>query len=89
LHSLTKYNAKYSWADGDKALVDFAHHLEDSYKNAIIFRVEGDDFLILSEKRLEDADEKIKSYKLFQDSLVSCSVEEKYIEDINQLIAKH
>ena len=88
LHNFSNYNTQNSWAKGDSFLVSFARHLDSLYSKAIVFRVEGDDFMILSEEPLADLDSKIKSSRLFDgDSIVSYSIEENYIKDITTLIS--
>jgi len=86
LHNFSKYNTQNSWSEGDKFLVDFARFLDKLYSDTVVFRVEGDDFMILSEVKLEGIITKIESFSLFQESIVECSVEEKYIDDIYDLI---
>ncbi|MEA3228591.1 MAG: HD domain-containing phosphohydrolase, partial [Campylobacterota bacterium] len=87
LHNFSNYNTQNSWAEGDRFLVKFAEFIDTLYPKTVVFRVEGDDFMILSEKRLEGIIEKIQNHSLFQGSIVECSVEEQYVEDIHNLIS--
>ena len=48
LHNFNKYNLKNGWKKGDKLLAEFSKYLMDNFKNTIIFRVFGDDFVLLS-----------------------------------------
>lgn len=86
LHGFSKYNKELGWSKGDEFLVEFAHFLENRYKNTIVFRVEGDDFMILSEDKIESFDENIGSCPLFCDSIITYSTVEKYVEDVSILI---
>jgi len=85
LHNFTQYNKEFGWSKGDEFLVEFAHFIDGLYENSIAFRVEGDDFMILSESKLELLKESIANSTLFLDSLVTCSISEKFVEDISSL----
>lgn len=87
LNNFSQYNIKFSWTKGDKFLVEFAYFLDNLYPHTIVFRVEGDDFIILSETRIEDIYETVQECSLLKNSIVGCSVEEKFYEDINDLIS--
>lgn len=52
LHRFTNYNRTYSWEKGDEILKKFADDLKESYPNATIFRIHGDDFALLSREKL-------------------------------------
>lgn len=87
LHNFTRYNTENSWAQGDNFLIEFANFLEGLYKKTIVFRVEGDDFMILSEYKLEDIIDRVNTTNLLKNSVVKCSVAEEFIEDVNTLIS--
>ena len=82
LTHFTKYNKKYSWAKGDEFLVEFANCINDLYSDAIAFRVEGDDFLILSEKELTSIDRDISTCSVFKDSVVGFNITSDYVKNI-------
>ncbi len=84
LHNFSEYNRKYSWSKGDEFLVIFSSFLESLYDDAVVFRVEGDDFLILCKKKIDENDEDIAKCPILKDSLVKFSVRENYIEDIKE-----
>ena len=86
LHHFSEYNTQNGWNEGDKFLVKFAKFLDKLYEDTVVFRVEGDDFMILSEVKLETIISKIEDFELLKESIVGCSIEEKYIENINKLI---
>ena len=81
LHHFSKYNDTFSWLEGDKFLVSFASFIHDLYKDTIAFRVEGDDFMILSKVKLPNIKADIDSFKPLKDSIVSFSVSEKFVEN--------
>ena len=74
LHNFSKYNKKLGWKEGDAFLVNFAHFLKRLYANQVIFRVEGDDFLIVSEERLAHIQEEIATFDGFKNTEISFSV---------------
>ncbi len=51
LHNFSQYNSKTSWTDGDLLLKKFAQKLVSLNKSDFIFRIYGDDFLVLSKKQ--------------------------------------
>ena len=50
LHNFNQYNKTYSWAEGDKLLQSFAQTLNELSEKNYVFRIYGDDFIILSAK---------------------------------------
>jgi len=48
LKSFNLYNKKYGWVGGDLFLKTIARALREDYKDALIFRIQGDDFAVLS-----------------------------------------
>jgi len=93
LHNFSEYNKKFSWKDGDVFLVDFADFIDKLYKNSVVFRVEGDDFMILSETKLESVNIDIANYIDSKKSIIGCSVVEELVKDvhskISQIVDKH
>ncbi len=83
LHNFSDFNRIFSWNKGDEFLIDFAKFLKNSYNSSIIFRIEGDDFMILSETALDTINQDIKNYQEEKNSLVTFTVETEYIEDIH------
>ena len=53
LKKFTGYNEKHSWKSGDELLKKVADFLHHHYKKSYVFRVYGDDFILLSEEKLE------------------------------------
>ncbi len=82
LHNFTQYNKEFGWAKGDAFLVEFASFLENLYENSVAFRIEGDDFMILSETKITLLEHDIVSYIKNTKSVIECSVVEEYYEDI-------
>jgi len=47
MKNFSQYNHQNSWNRGNKILYDFAQYLRNSFKDSIIFRIHGDDFVVL------------------------------------------
>lgn len=50
LKNFSKFNKTKSWSEGDVLLKKVSHILKDSFSEALIFRVFGDDFVVISEQ---------------------------------------
>jgi len=50
MHNFTQYNEKYGWSSGDKLLKSFAQYLKKEFSESKIFRIHGDDFVLLCQK---------------------------------------
>ena len=95
LHNFSEYNKKFSWEYGDRLLSNYAKFLKEKFYDSIIFRIEGDDFLIASEINLDIREEdvivddfsKIDSLHASVNSTKKMiqEVDEKLIEDIRNL----
>jgi len=53
LKNFNQYNKKHSWAKGDELLRNFSNILKKIASNEQIFRIHGDDFIILSKEYFE------------------------------------
>jgi diguanylate cyclase (GGDEF)-like protein/putative nucleotidyltransferase with HDIG domain len=51
LKDFTHFNKKFGWGAGDVVLKDIAHILREHFKNSLVFRVFGDDFIVLSQEK--------------------------------------
>ena len=49
LKRFSQYNKKYGWDKGNELLKKFAEHLQSLSPETVLFRIHGDDFLIISE----------------------------------------
>ena len=53
LHNFTKYNKTYGWAMGDTMLRKFALELKRINSNDFVFRLYGDDFILLNKEHFD------------------------------------
>ncbi len=74
LKNFTKYNKENSWEDGNILLQEFAKFLKNRFKNAIIIRYHGDDFIILHKTHHDISTEEISEFKSLQNSSVGVEV---------------
>jgi len=89
LHNFSLFNKKEGWANGNKLLVSFSQYLEEIYPQSLIFRVEGDDFLLLNKEPLEGMQERLNKSSVLEETAVYVTVEEElYIaeERLEELI---
>ncbi|QOY54976.1 response regulator [Candidatus Sulfurimonas marisnigri] len=56
LENFSQYNKKYSWKDGDILLRDFANCLDRHFLHSDVFRIFGDDFVVMSTKEEDIAE---------------------------------
>jgi PAS domain S-box-containing protein/putative nucleotidyltransferase with HDIG domain len=84
LHNFSQYNKDHGWKAGDKFLINFSNFLNNLFDDSVTFRVEGDDFLVISEIVLSSLESKIKEYLLKEGGEISCSVDEEFIKDIKK-----
>lgn len=67
LKKMSLFNRKVGWDKGNKLLVDFATYLQKKYENSLIFRYQGDDFIVLSKERIyfdvDDLDKFFNDYE--------------------------
>jgi putative nucleotidyltransferase with HDIG domain len=84
LNNFSGFNKKFGWKMGDQFLIEFAAFLTALYSEHIIFRVEGDDFMILSEIKIENMQKSMNEFKRIKDTFVTCSVNEEYVRDIHK-----
>ena len=80
LHNFSAYNKKYGWDAGDQFLKEFANFLTNLYPQAAIFRVEGDDFLIITTTPLQNIESEIKHFEKLKNSDISLHIDQEKIE---------
>ncbi len=79
LQNFSVYNKMYGWSKGDLFLSEFANFLTNLYPKAAIFRIEGDDFLIISEKPLEDIETALNRFDKLKEAPVTIHLQQEKI----------
>jgi putative nucleotidyltransferase with HDIG domain len=77
IHNFSKYNDKYGWEKGNQLLLEIAKNIETSLNNNQIFRVEGDDFVVI-----DNCQDNIELNHLVDSDIITINVTK--IEDIFQ-----
>lgn len=84
LNNFTEYNRNFGWSSGDKFLISFANLIDSLYNDTIVFRIEGDDFMILSKIERTLLKEDILKNNILKNTKIALSISEKYIDNIGQ-----
>ena len=90
LHNFTKYNKQYGWNSGDLLLKQIAEILTNEHKDCCIFRLEGDDFIVSSDKYVDIRSPKIdelisKTNNIIQLEIKEFTAEDEKIKSLNDL----
>jgi diguanylate cyclase (GGDEF) domain/uncharacterized domain HDIG len=86
LRHFTQYNKKHGWVAGDALLASFASELKNINDSDFVFRLYGDDFILLNKEHYEIEDKMIELKKILKDSDVTLTY--KHF-DINELHIKN
>jgi len=82
LKNFSEYNRKFSWEDGNNLLIKIAHLFSESFRDANIFRLHGDDFVILSSAHLDMDDDFFEKNSLFENETIS--FDHAYLDNATQ-----
>ncbi|MFK5881458.1 MAG: response regulator [Sulfurospirillum sp.] len=69
LKNFSAYNKKYGWIKGDIFLKSIAEILIKNYPESLVFRFQGDDFIVLNSKGIDFQD----AYKQCKENMIKCS----------------
>ncbi|MDD4506366.1 MAG: response regulator [Sulfurospirillaceae bacterium] len=70
LHHFAEYNNHFGWEGGNQLLLSFASMLTEYFSNTLIFRIHANDFILLSEEKLNFENGPIEAFqKILQDNL--------------------
>jgi len=92
LKKFTIYNNLFGWENGDKFLIDFSNFLRDIFSTDKIFRVKGDDFIILTKNESSVTKVDILKNRLFNNQAISIDMQQiriskiKDIDDLKNII---
>ena len=82
LKNFAKYNENHGWKAGDEVLKKVAECLHDNYAKSYIFRVYGDDFILLSENEL-DISKLDRNISVISKKELHCGIKVLKISDID------
>lgn len=78
LHKFSLYNKNNSWIEGDKLLEKFAHALDTLSDDNLVFRVYGDDFVLLNKEYIDLEESREILEKVLKDTNVKFAY--KYVD---------
>lgn len=77
LKNFSQFNKNNGWSKGNQFLIGVAGILKGIYVNDLVFRFEGDDFIVLSEHDIKDHSDEINRHLVLQATGVNveCSIQ--------------
>lgn len=90
LHRFSEYNNHFGWEGGDQLLLSFASMLTEHFPKTLIFRIHANDFILLSEEKLDFGNKPIAAFeKILQEhlsfSIHSFDIVKEGIDDMAKL----
>jgi len=87
LHNFNQYNKEHGWAGGDKLLASFSKALNKINKSDFVFRIYGDDFIILNESYYDIKRDIASLEEVLMDTGISMTYEhfDMKVESINDI----
>ncbi len=73
LHNFNRYNKKYGWMEGDKLLNRVVDHLHKHFPLSLIFRLHGDDFILLNKEHIEVDISQVDRLEIFKKNHINTS----------------
>ncbi|MEA1892394.1 MAG: HD domain-containing protein [Campylobacterota bacterium] len=83
LHNFSIYNKKNGWKGGDSFLKKIVILLKDSYPDSLIFRIQGDDFAVVSKEHVEIRDDFFQAIDFIQESDIEVAIEHYHLNGSN------
>lgn len=77
IHGLAQYSKTHKWSEGDEILSKFALHLKENFEDSLVFRINGNHFVLLSKLHVEITNDFIKNISFIKDPTLS--VEHSYL----------
>ena len=56
VHNFSKYNSEHSWNKGDEKLIEIVNSLQKFEENHLVFRLFGDDFILLLKRKIDSSE---------------------------------
>lgn len=90
LKNFSQYNKKFGWEEGNAALNAYGEYLTKRYPNATVFRIHGDDFVLISKDFLCDGSDMHSQPPCFENTGVGVechclAVEADFLDQIERL----
>ncbi len=81
LRNFSKYNHRFGWDQGNRFLKGLCEQLSISYPEAMIFRYQGDDFVLIFAQHRDVNSEDILAYDIFRGTDLSVDVTHHDLKD--------
>lgn len=75
LRNFTQYNHQCGWKKGDELLSEFASYLIELFPKCLVFRIHGDDFILMSDGELAIDEASIRSLDFLKNSNIDVSIQ--------------
>ena len=83
LHNFSSFNKENGWKSGDALLKGAVEFIQENYPTSVIFRVEGDDFVIMTQENSKITVEVLQNSNLIKESILKVSVKEYQLNETN------
>ncbi|MBU0720667.1 response regulator [bacterium] len=80
IKNFSSYNQKHGWSEGDILLYNFTLYLKSEFPASQIFRIFGDDFVVLSTGHVEIDIDKINQSPIFATNKLHCTCKHFHLE---------
>ena len=89
LKNFSQYNKRFGWEEGDVMLKSFAQYLQEIHPESMIFRVHGDDFIVLCSESLGEMCKEFVQPVFLDKTDISVACRELVVrDDISEQIEK-
>ena len=83
LHNFSAYNRENGWKSGDTILKNIVEFLHENYPQSSIFRIQGDDFVVMLQENIKITVEVLQNSDLIKNSTLRVSVKEYELHETN------
>jgi putative nucleotidyltransferase with HDIG domain/diguanylate cyclase (GGDEF)-like protein len=74
LHNFSNLNKEKGWEEGDKFLKNIAKFLQTYYSDALVFRVQGDDFIVVNNNHAQIKSDFLNEIDFVKNSKITISI---------------
>ncbi len=78
-----RYNTTHGWSKGDAVLHNFVDVLHEKYPTSTIFRVHGDDFILMSAEELKIDVDELEALRCLKDTSIKLTKKTLKLKDFN------
>ncbi|MCU7834774.1 MAG: response regulator [gamma proteobacterium symbiont of Taylorina sp.] len=86
LHNFTQYNQKHGWSEGNNILNSLVDYLHTNCAPSMIFRIHGDDFVVLNKEHIDIDMNQFEALEVFKGN--NLSISKRHI-DLNKEVIRN